>query len=119
MVEEAVAAGRAGGEAAEAAAEGFTPQINIGMPVLIPDSYVADLNLRLGLYRRLSTLVDRGEIDAFAAGLVDRFGPLPPEGDKLLQIMAFKRRCREWGEHHLDAVPKGTHGAPHKYQKRQ
>src|SRR3546814_5507818 len=69
MLEEAVAAARAGGEAAEAAAEGFTPQINIGMPVLIPDSYVADLNLRLGLYRRLSTLVDRGEIDAFAAEL--------------------------------------------------
>src|SRR3546814_3266739 len=68
MLEEAVAAARAGGEAAEAAAEGFTPQINIGMPVLIPDSYVADLNLRLGLYRRLSTLVDRGEIDAFAIG---------------------------------------------------
>src|SRR3546814_10213286 len=108
MVEEAVAAGRAGGEAAEAAAEGFTPQINIGMPVLIPDSYVADLNLRLGLYRRLSTLVDRGEIDAFPAELVDRFGPLPPEVDNLLQIMAITRLCPEAGVERLDAGHKGA-----------
>src|SRR3546814_12024112 len=98
MLEEAVMTARAGGAAAAEAAEGFTPQINIGMPVLIPDRYVADLNLRLGLYRRLSNLVDRAEIDAFAAALVDRFGPLPPEVDHLLQIMALKigrASCRE------------------------
>src|SRR3546814_10177092 len=83
------------------------------MPVLIPDSYVADLNLRLGLYRRLSTLVDRGEIDAFAAELVDRFGPLPPEVDNLLQIMAIKRLCREAGVERLDAGPKGATVAFH------
>jgi transcription-repair coupling factor (superfamily II helicase) len=115
MLEEAVVAARAGGAAAEeAAAQGFTPQINIGMPVLIPDSYVADLNLRLGLYRRLSILVDRAEIDAFAAELVDRFGPLPPEVDNLLQIMAIKRLCREAGVERLDAGPKGATVAFHK-----
>jgi transcription-repair coupling factor (superfamily II helicase) len=115
MLEEAVVTARAGGAAAEeAAAQGFTPQINIGMPVLIPDSYVADLNLRLGLYRRLSILVDRAEIDAFAAELVDRFGPLPPEVDNLLQIMAIKRLCREAGVERLDAGPKGATVAFHK-----
>jgi len=115
MLEEAVATARAGVRAAEEApAEGFTPQINIGMPVLIPDSYVADLNLRLGLYRRLSTLVDRAEIDAFAAELVDRFGALPPEVENLLQIMAIKRLCREAGVERLDAGPKGATVAFHK-----
>ena len=114
MLEEAVATARAGGGAAqEAAAEAFTPQINIGMPVLIPDTYVADLNLRLGLYRRLSTLVDRAEIDAFAAELVDRFGPLPSEVDNLLQIMTIKRLCREAGVERLDAGPKGATVAFH------
>src|SRR3546814_1661651 len=87
------------------------------MPVLIPDSYVADLNLRLGLYRRLSTLVDRGEIDAFAAELVDRFGPLPPEVDNLLQIMAIKRLCREAGVERLDAGPKGATVAFHRSEE--
>jgi transcription-repair coupling factor (superfamily II helicase) len=115
MLEEAVMTARAGdGAAAEAAAESFTPQINIGMPVLIPDTYVADLNLRLGLYRRLSTLVDRAEVDSFAAELVDRFGPLPAEVDNLLQIMTIKRLCREAGVERLDAGPKGATVAFHK-----
>jgi transcription-repair coupling factor (superfamily II helicase) len=108
MLEEAVATARAGERPDEAAAETFTPQINIGMPVLIPDTYVADLNLRLGLYRRLSTLVDRAEIDAFAAELVDRFGPLPAEVENLLQVMTIKRLCREAGVERLDAGPKGA-----------
>jgi transcription-repair coupling factor (superfamily II helicase) len=114
MLEEAVATARAGDSAQQKAeAETFTPQINIGMPVLIPESYVADLNLRLGLYRRLSTLVDRAEIDAFAAELVDRFGPLPAEVDNLLQIMTIKRLCREAGVERLDAGPKGATVAFH------
>ncbi|HIP78424.1 MAG TPA: transcription-repair coupling factor, partial [Kiloniellaceae bacterium] len=90
-----------------------TPQINIGMPVLIPESYVTDLNLRLGLYRRLSTLVDRAEVDAFAAELVDRFGSLPAEVENLLQIMTIKRLCREAGVARLDAGPKGATVAFH------
>ncbi|MPZ11126.1 MAG: transcription-repair coupling factor [Kiloniellaceae bacterium] len=115
MLEEAVATARAGSRAAdEMPAESFTPQINIGMPVLIPDVYVADLNLRLGLYRRLSTLVDRAEIDSFAAELVDRFGPLPAEVDNLLQIMTIKRLCREAGVERLDAGPKGATVTFHK-----
>ncbi|MGF1594595.1 MAG: transcription-repair coupling factor [Kiloniellaceae bacterium] len=109
MLEEAVATARAGARpAGETPAESFTPQINIGMPVLIPETYVADLNLRLGLYRRLSTLVDRAEIDAFAAELVDRFGPLPAEVDNLLHIMTIKRLCREAGVERIDAGPKGA-----------
>ncbi|WP_299621179.1 transcription-repair coupling factor [Pelagibius sp.] len=114
MLEEAVATARSGGRVQEAeAAESFTPQINIGMPVLIPEAYVPDLNLRLGLYRRLSTLVDRAEIDAFAAELVDRFGPLPAEVENLLQIMTIKRLCREAGVERLDAGPKGATVAFH------
>ena len=114
MLEEAVATARSGGRVQEAeATQSFTPQINIGMPVLIPEAYVPDLNLRLGLYRRLSTLVDRAEIDAFAAELVDRFGPLPAEVENLLQIMTIKRLCREAGVERLDAGPKGATVAFH------
>src|SRR3546814_16454345 len=78
MVEEALA--RAGGhESAEkvAAAQDWTPQINIGTSGLIPDTYVADLGVRLGLYRRIAGLVDAAEIEGFAAEMVDRFGPVP------------------------------------------
>ncbi|WP_366556000.1 transcription-repair coupling factor [Aquibaculum sediminis] len=115
LLEEAVAEARArsegGGGTAQAAAGGettWTPTINLGTAVLIPDSYVADLHLRLGLYRRLSTLVDRAEIDAFAAELIDRFGPLPDEVENLLQIIAVKRLCRDAGVERVDAGPKGA-----------
>jgi transcription-repair coupling factor (superfamily II helicase) len=108
LLEEAIAGARSGDVAGEAAEEGWTPQITIGTPVLIPDTYVADLNVRLGLYRRLAALVDRREIDSFAAELIDRFGPLPPEVDNLLEIIAIKRLCRDAGVERVEAGPKGA-----------
>ena len=78
------------------------------MPVQIPDTYVADLNVRLGLYRRLALLVDRSEIEGFAAELVDRFGSLPQEVENLLQIVAIKRLCRDAGVEKVEAGPKGA-----------
>ena len=59
----------------------------MGTPVLIPEDYVADLSLRLGLYKRLADLSTTEEIDAFGAELIDRFGPLPEEVDHLLKIV--------------------------------
>jgi transcription-repair coupling factor (superfamily II helicase) len=106
MLEEAVVAARSDGEAA--AVEEWTPQIAIGMPVLIPEAYVSDLGVRLGLYRRIAQLADAREGDAFAAELIDRFGPLPPEVENLLQIIAIKRACREAGVERVEAGPKGA-----------
>ncbi|HEX4355629.1 MAG TPA: DEAD/DEAH box helicase, partial [Polyangiales bacterium] len=67
MLEEAVAAARSGDPSVGETKDEWTPQITIGTPVLIPEAYVADLPVRLGLYRRIVQLVDRREIDAFAA----------------------------------------------------
>jgi transcription-repair coupling factor (superfamily II helicase) len=110
MLEEAVASARAGvGEVEKPGGEEtWSPQISLGTSVLIPDNYVADLHVRLGLYRRLATLVDRGEIEAFAAELIDRFGPLPEEVENLLEVMTIKRLCRDAGVEKLDAGPKGA-----------
>jgi transcription-repair coupling factor (superfamily II helicase) len=107
MLEDAVAAAR-GDSGDAAAAEEWSPQITIGTPVLIPETYVPDLGVRLGLYRRVAALADRSEIDAFAAELIDRFGPLPPEVENLLQIIAIKRLCREAGIERVEAGPKGA-----------
>ncbi|SMF70626.1 transcription-repair coupling factor [Tistlia consotensis] len=117
LLEEAVANARAQAEAGGSAAapgdgrpaeELWAPQINLGTSVLIPEGYVRDLNVRLSLYRRLATLVDRQEIEAFAAELIDRFGPLPDEVENLLEVMAIKRLCRDAGIEKLDAGPKGA-----------
>ncbi len=107
LLEEAIGNARSGAGGGEAREE-WTPQISIGTPVLIPDTYVADLNVRLGLYRRIASLLDRREIDAFAAELIDRFGKLPAEVDNLLEIIAIKRLCRDAGVERVEAGPKGA-----------
>jgi transcription-repair coupling factor (superfamily II helicase) len=106
MLEEAVASLK-GGDLGEAADQ-WSPQISLGTSVLIPDTYVADLQLRLGLYRRLSTLENRADIDAFAAELVDRFGSLPQEVEHLLDVMEIKGLCRAARIAQVDAGPKGA-----------
>jgi transcription-repair coupling factor (superfamily II helicase) len=107
LLEEAVAAARTEGSG-QTTPEEWSPQITIGTPVLIPEGYVSDLGVRLGLYRRIAALLDRREIDGFAAELIDRFGALPPEVDNLLEIIAIKRACREAGIEKLEAGPKGA-----------
>ncbi|NYZ11965.1 transcription-repair coupling factor [Azospirillum sp. RWY-5-1] len=110
MLEEAVANARAGlnGAVPGGGEEEWTPQINLGTPVLIPESYVTDLNVRLTLYRRIAELVDRAEIDAFAAELIDRFGKLPAEVENLLDVVTIKQLCRQAGIERVDAGPKGA-----------
>ncbi len=110
MLEEAVATARESGAAGIAPVEHdhWTPQISIGMPVLIPEGYVPDLNVRLGLYRRIADLIEARDIDSFAAELVDRFGPLPDEVRNLLDLVAIKRFCVTAGIEKIDAGPKGA-----------
>ncbi|EWY42093.1 transcription-repair coupling factor [Skermanella stibiiresistens SB22] len=108
MLEEAVATARSGAGTLSDAEDTWTPAINLGMPVLIPETYIADLNIRLGLYRRISELADRAETDSFAAELIDRFGPLPNEVENLLNVMAIKQLCRAAGVERVDAGPKGA-----------
>ncbi|MDQ4059883.1 MAG: transcription-repair coupling factor, partial [Pseudomonadota bacterium] len=105
MLEEAVASLRAGGTAEEA--EQWSPQITIGVPVLIPEDYVPDLQLRLDLYRRLARIDDDREIDSFGAELADRFGPLPDEVQHLLRIVSIKALCLRAGVQEINAGPKG------------
>jgi transcription-repair coupling factor (superfamily II helicase) len=106
MLEEAVASMKGGD--LEETTEQWSPTISLGTSVLIPESYVADLQLRLGLYRRLSTLETREEIDGFAAELVDRFGQLPEEVEHLLDVMEIKALCRQAGVSQVDAGPRGA-----------
>ncbi|WP_417668627.1 transcription-repair coupling factor [Roseibium sp.] len=104
MLEEAVAQLKDGGVEGE---EQWSPQINIGTPVLIPEPYVPDLQLRLTLYRRLGDLTEADEIDSFGAEMIDRFGPLPEEVQHLLKIVFIKGLCRKANIEKVDAGPKG------------
>ncbi|OLP59834.1 transcription-repair coupling factor [Xaviernesmea oryzae] len=106
MLEEAVAELK--GSPEDVVDTGWSPQISVGTPVMIPDDYVPDLHLRLSLYRRLGEISELSEIDAFGAELIDRFGPLPVEVQHLLKIVYVKSLCRTANVEKLDAGPKGV-----------
>ena len=106
MLEEAVLSLKAG--ISGPVADKWSPQITIGTPVLIPEEYVADLPVRLALYRRLAEIEDDRDIEAFAAELVDRFGPLPQEVEYLLQVVSIKSLCRRANVERIEVGPKGA-----------
>jgi transcription-repair coupling factor (superfamily II helicase) len=105
MLEDAILEIKAGGVARQ---EEFSPQISVDAPIMIPEHYVPDLDLRMGLYRRLGELEDRPAIDAFAAELIDRFGALPEETANLMKIVEVKLNCREAMVAKLDLGAKGA-----------
>ena len=105
MLEDAIVELKAGGIAHR---EEFTPQISVDAPIMIPETYVPDLDLRMGLYRRLGELEDRHGIEAFAAELIDRFGALPDETSNLMKIVEVKLSCKAAAIAKLDIGPRGA-----------
>ena len=105
MLEEAILEQKSGGSERR---EEFSPQISVDAPILIPDTYVPDLDLRMGLYRRLGELDDRQSVESFAAEMIDRFGALPPETENLLRIVETKINCRAAAIAKLDVGAKGA-----------
>jgi transcription-repair coupling factor (superfamily II helicase) len=108
MLEDAVAELRELGGVEVNTSRGWSPQINTGAAVLIPEAYVPDLNVRLALYRRLSEAERPEDREALAAELIDRFGPLPQEADQLLKVVAIKGLCRQANVAKIDVGPKGA-----------
>ncbi|WP_414694943.1 transcription-repair coupling factor [Phenylobacterium sp.] len=96
------------GAEGQALDRGWSPQINTGAAVLIPENYVPDLNVRLSLYRRLADAEQSADREALAAELIDRFGPMPPEAGQLLKVVAIKGLCREANVAKIDVGPKGA-----------
>jgi transcription-repair coupling factor (superfamily II helicase) len=107
MLEEAILEARAEAAGMKPPTEAFSPQITAEVPILIPDHYVPDLNVRMALYRRLNELEGRPAIDGLAAEMIDRFGPMPPEAENLLTIIEIKLACVAAGVSRLEAGRKG------------
>jgi transcription-repair coupling factor (superfamily II helicase) len=106
MLEEAIMDAKAGGMARRR--QDFSPQINVDAPILIPEEYVPDLDLRMGLYRRLNELEETQEIEAFAAEMIDRFGPLPEATENLVQVIEIKLNAKKACVAKIDVGPKGA-----------
>ncbi|WP_354688032.1 transcription-repair coupling factor [Candidatus Liberibacter africanus] len=85
----------------------WSPRVFIEASVMIPESYVSDINLRLSLYRRLGNITDRADIGHFKEEMIDRFGPLPIEVIYLLQVIFLKLLCRTANIDKMDIGAKG------------
>lgn len=85
----------------------WAPQITTGIPIMIPESYVRDLGVRLGLYKRIGEITDNEGIADMREELTDRFGKLPEEVDNLLKTVEIKLLCREVNIEKVDAGAKG------------
>ena len=107
MLEEAILDARAGGLRDDRPKE-FSPQITVDAAILIPEDYVPDLDLRMGLYRRLNEIEDRRGIEAFAAEMIDRFGKLPDPTENLLRLVEAKLNAKKACIAKLDVGPKGA-----------
>jgi transcription-repair coupling factor (superfamily II helicase) len=108
MLEDAILDAKAGGAGLGAERDEYSPQITVDAPIMLPEEYVPDLDLRMGLYRRMNELESRQEIEAFAAELIDRFGKLPTATENLLKIIETKLNCRKAGIVKLDVGAKGA-----------
>ena len=108
MLEDAIVEAKAGDAGLKARPGDFSPQITVDAPIMISEDYVPDLDLRMGLYRRMNELEAVQDIEAFAAELIDRFGKMPEATDNLLKVIEIKLNCRKACIVKLDVGPKGA-----------
>lgn len=84
----------------------WTPQILVELAVLIPELYIEDLSVRMGLYSRASYLKTQEELNGFVAELIDRFGNPPQEVSNFIEILSLKLFCKYYKIDKLDLGPK-------------
>ena len=99
--------GAGDGEAEELEGE-WSPRIDLGLPVHIPESYIPDLSTRLTLYRRLAGIRELETMNGIAAEIHDRFGAPPPEVETLYRVLALKSLCRSGGIASIEVGEKGA-----------
>ncbi|MDZ7619741.1 MAG: TRCF domain-containing protein, partial [Patescibacteria group bacterium] len=78
-------------------------EVDIDLPVeaYLPRDYVTDMRSKIDLYRRLARVSEPSELADFGLELADRFGPPPPEVDRLLELAALRIAARRWGVYRL------------------
>src|SRR5262249_4622855 len=107
LLEQAVKALKEGREPVLDRPLAATAEVELRLPALLPESYVADVPVRLALYKRLAAAPDNEAIDSLTEEVVDRFGPLPPPATNLLRVARLKLVARAIGIRRLDLGREG------------
>ncbi|NVD44212.1 transcription-repair coupling factor [Qipengyuania atrilutea] len=108
MLEDAILAAKAGNAGLEKDRSNLSPQITVDAPIMIPEDYVPDLAVRMALYRRLNDASSKSEIEALAAEIIDRFGPLPDATSNLVRLIEIKHQAIEANIAKIDVGNAGT-----------
>ncbi|MDR1854748.1 MAG: transcription-repair coupling factor, partial [Azoarcus sp.] len=80
-------------------------EINLHTPALLPTDYCSDVQERLVLYKRLANCENEDDLLALREELVDRFGPLPPQTQALIETHRLRLMLAPWDIAKLDASP--------------
>ncbi|MGN1091518.1 MAG: transcription-repair coupling factor, partial [Alphaproteobacteria bacterium] len=107
MLEDAVAMLKSGQDVSNVTEESYSPQISLGLSVLIPESYVSDLGLRMELYHRMANIETPQEMQDIRLEMEDRFGPIPLEVENLLETVSLKGLCKRAHIERIEAAEKG------------
>jgi transcription-repair coupling factor (superfamily II helicase) len=109
LLERAVKALKEGREPDLARPLAAATEVSLHLPALLPDSYVADVHIRLGLYKRIAAAADATELEALQAELIDRFGELPAAAATLLRVARLTLAARAAGIRRLDVGPQSSY----------
>lgn len=71
--------------------------IDSDFEMYFPDTYVPSSSERMLLYRELDLIKNNDDLKRYRANLIDRFGPVPHEGEELLQVVSLRRAGRRLG----------------------
>ena len=77
--------------------EDWHPNINLGINIMIPESYIVDATVRLHFYKKIANLIQDHQIQELTEEIIDRFGPIPQEIMNLFNIIEMKQLCRKLG----------------------
>ena len=108
MLEDAILAAKAGDITMLRERGALNPQITVDAPIMISEEYVPDLAVRMALYRRMNDAESPEAVEALAAEMIDRFGPLPPAAQNLLRLIEVKRQAIVAGVSKIDVGAKGA-----------
>jgi transcription-repair coupling factor (superfamily II helicase) len=96
----------------EAPPEAVRAGLNLRLDLRIPDDYVPETHQRLSLYKRVSQVQRPEEVESLRLEVRDRYGPLPPEVDRLLSYAALRLRATLLGIQQVDLAGGALHLRP-------